>query len=84
MPRKTVSVKWNSVTNDARELAIYGSNVAYSNPSDLYGNSAGTKVHTFKKSEGDASYTFESDFEYVGIRSNSGALYLDEIDKEEA
>lgn len=80
---KKITVKWNSNTADARILDVYAKNTAYANPTDLYNsNKQGTLVHSFKKSNGDASYTFESNYEYIGIRSQSGALYLDEIDIE--
>lgn len=75
-----VTVKWNSNTADARVLNIYASNTPYSSPSDLYNSaSQGTLVASFTKSDGDGEYTFVTDYAYIGIRSNSGALYLDEI-----
>lgn len=79
---KSITVKWNSTTADARVLDIYGRNTAYTNPTDLYGNDKGTLLCSFTKEDGDASYTFASDYEYIGIRSNSGAIYLTEIDIE--
>lgn len=80
---KKITIKWNSNTNSARKVDIYGKNSPYSAPSDLYNASTqGTKVKTFTKSEGDGSYSFEADYVYIGIRSNSGALYIDEIDIE--
>ena len=79
---KSISVTWNSNTNNARTLAVYAKNTAYSGPADLYDNNTkGTLVHTFAKSDGDASWTFDSDYEYIGLLA-SGALYLDEIDIE--
>lgn len=79
---KSISVVWNSSTNSARTLAVYAKNTAYTGPSDLYDNSAkGTLVHTFAMSDGDASWTFNADYEYIGLLAN-GALYLDEIDIE--
>lgn len=78
---KKITIKWNSNTDNARKVDIYGKNSTYSAPTDLYStNTQGTKVKSFTKSDGDGSYTFEDDYEYIGIRSNSGALYIDEID----
>lgn len=77
---KKVTVKWNGNTTDARVLDVYGKNTAYSEPSDLYdAQKRGTQVTSFAKSAGDGSYTFTTEYEYIGFRSNSGALYLDEI-----
>jgi len=79
---KRITVKFNSSTNGTRVLDIYASNSAYSAATDLYNSSkAGTKVASFTMSNGATqSYTFTADYEYFGIRSNSGALYLDEVD----
>lgn len=80
---KRITVQWNSNTNDDRVLDVYAKNTAYENPTDLYNSSKqGTLVCSFNKSAGNGSFTFEDDYEYIGIRSQSGALYLDEIDIE--
>ena len=80
---KKITVKWNSSTNDARILDVYAKNTAYSAPSDLYNdNNKGTLVHSFKCEDGNASWTFEGNYEFIGLRSRSGAMYLDEIDIE--
>lgn len=78
---KRITIKWNKATADARTLDVYGKNTAYEAPSDLYNsNNQGTKVTSFTKSNGDGSYSFTANYAYIGIRSSSGALYLDEID----
>ncbi|MBQ7471012.1 MAG: Ig-like domain-containing protein, partial [Prevotella sp.] len=72
-----VTVEWNSSTDNARVLNVYGSNTAYTSASDLYGNSTqGTLLGTFKKSDGNKSLDIDDDYEYVGVRSASGAMYL--------
>lgn len=72
-----VAVEWNSSTDNARILNVYGSKKAYSSASDLYGNSTqGTLLGTLAKSDGDKSLIIEGDYDYVGVRSSSGALYL--------
>ena len=38
---KSISVTWNSNTQDGRKLNIYGSNTAYTSPSQLYGDECG-------------------------------------------
>ena len=75
-----VSVVWNSSTNDARSLQVYGSNSAYTAASELYGSDAGTLLGTLNKGNGDTNLDITGDYAYIGIRSASGALYLDKIE----
>ena len=76
---KSVTVTWNSNTVTGRTLNIYGSNTAYVSPENLYDNNScgellGTIVcGTSTKLEIDGDYT------YIGLRSASGAMYLDDI-----
>lgn len=75
---KTIVVSWNSNTNNSRIINIYGSTTAYSNPTELYDNSTcGTLLGTLKY--GSTSFTVTGDYQYIGIRSASGALYLESI-----
>ena len=76
---KSITVEWNSETNDARVLDVYVSNTAYTAATDLYGNNKGTKIASFMKVDGTQTVTIEGDYEYIGFRSNSGALYLDKV-----
>ena len=75
---RKVTVVWNTNTLSGRVLNIYGKNSTYSAVTDLYGNNAGTLI-------GDITYgtsttlTISDDYEYIGIRSNSGAMYLTSI-----
>ncbi len=72
-------------TNNTREdrvVDIYGSHEAYTAPSDLYGVAepigsiavAGGKVGVL-----DISALPGAPYEYIGIRSQSGAIYIDQI-----
>ena len=74
-----VSVEWNSETADGRTLNVYGKNSAYSAATDLYSTSTqGTLLGTIV--EGNSTeLTITDDYEYIGLRSASGAMYLDEI-----
>lgn len=75
-----VAVSWNSNTADGRTLDVYGSNSAYSSASDLYGSSKGTKLGSFVYGNGKSiELTVSGNYAYVGVRSNSGALYLESI-----
>ena len=73
-----ITVKWNSNTGDTRTIDIYGKNTAYSSAADLYNTSTqGTKIGSIKK--GTTELVLTGDYAFIGIRSNSGALYLEEI-----
>lgn len=75
---KKIVVKWNSNTTNGRTLDIYGSNSAYTAPTDLYSTSTqGTKIGSLEK--GTTELVIEGNYTYIGLRSNSGAMYLDEI-----
>lgn len=73
-----VAVIWNSHTTDARTLDIYGSATAYTSASDLYGENKGTKLGSIVYGTS-TELTIDGDYAFIGIRSNNGALYLDEI-----
>lgn len=78
----SVSVKWSTVktTSSTYKLDIYGSNTAYTAPTDLYKTeTAGTKLGTLAVADGDKTLTIEGDYEYIGLRSNNGALYMENI-----
>ena len=72
-----IEVVWNSNTADGRTINIYGSNTAYTAATDLYGSDPGTLIGTIAK--GETTLTVTDDYEYIGIRSASGALYLDKV-----
>ena len=79
---KSITIKFNSKTNSARTVNVYGSNTAYTDPSELYSDNA-NRVTQIKYSAGSQqTYTFTTDYAYVGIRSSSAAIYLDEVDVE--
>ncbi len=73
---KSITIEWNSGTSNARNLNIYGSTSPYSAPSDLY---SGSYVAQLNKGDNETTYEFIEEYSYVGVRSASGALYLDSI-----
>lgn len=80
-----VKVAWNSntTTTATRKVDIYGSNTAYASPADLYNETTrGTLIGslTFGEETDEVIVPATASYSYVGIRSNNGALYLDEID----
>ena len=75
---RAVNVTWNNNTANGRTLDIYGSNTAYTATSDLYSsNTQGTKLGSIVK--GTSTLSITGNYKYIGIRSNNGAMYLDEI-----
>ena len=77
---KKVGVKWNSNTANGRTLNIYGSTEAYTSPTELYGSTPkGTLIGTIVCGTTD-ELVIDGDYEYVGMRSASGAMYVEEIE----
>ena len=76
---KSITITFNSNTNSARVVSVYGSNTAYTIPADLYDTEKqGTLLGEIAMSD-PQTITVNGDYEYVGIRSKSGALYIDEL-----
>ena len=78
-----VRVSFASTTSSNRTLNIYGSASAYPAPSALYTNSTagellGTIVYDGSTAAG--SYTINGSYAFIGIRSASGAIYLDNVE----
>lgn len=75
-----VAVTWNSNTAAGRKILVYGKNTAYENASDLYdANKQGTLLGTID-SGSSTVLNISGDYTFIGIKSSSGALYLDEVD----
>lgn len=74
-----ITVVWNSQTTTGRTLDIYGKNTAYTAATDLYGSNAGTKIGSIVCGTS-TELVIEGDYEYIGLRSNSGAMYIDSIE----
>ena len=76
---KSITVEWNSNTTNGRILNVYGSHKAFSSPTELYNTSTdGDKLGTIVYGQS-TTFTVTGDYEYIGIRSESGALYLNSI-----
>lgn len=76
---KKIVVSWNSNTASERTLDVYGKNTAYSSPSNLYNsNTQGEKLGSIVYGTS-TELTITGDYEYIGLRSNSGAMYLAEV-----
>ena len=76
---KKISIDWNSNTAAERELWVYGSNMAYSSPADLYNaETDGNKLAEIPF--GTLEFVIEGDYEYIGLRSGNGAMYLNSVE----
>ena len=76
---KKVVVSWNSNTTSGRTLNVYGKNTAYSAATDLYNSSnQGTLLGTIVYGTS-TELTIEGDYAFIGFRSSSDAMYLDEV-----
>ena len=74
-----VSVVWASNTTEGRTIDIYGNDSPYSNAADLYSTTTkGTKIGSIVCGTS-TEVVIEGNYPYVGIRSNSGALYLESV-----
>lgn len=76
---KSITVEWQSSTSNGRTLNVYGKNSAYSDASDLYNSSnqgdlLGTIVYGTS-----TTLEIDDDYEYIGFRSASGAMYLTSV-----
>lgn len=75
-----VTVDWNNTTTTSRYVDVYGKNSAYASSADLYDNSkAGTLIGTLSKDNGDTELEISGDYAYIGIRSQTGAIYLNSV-----
>lgn len=72
---KSVTITVESGTNT---IDVYGSNKAYTGAADLYDNSnKGTKIGSLTST---GTIEFTDEYAYIGIRSNSGAVYVTSIE----
>jgi len=77
---KKITVVWNSGTTSGRTLNVYGKNTAYTDATELYNTSTqGTSLGTIVNGTS-TELTITGDYEYIGFRSASGALYLTSVE----
>ena len=80
---KGVSVDFKTTPGSGKSLQVYAKNTAYESASDLYdSNKQGTLIGSFTES-GDivleTGISFDDNYRYIGVRSSSGAMYLNNI-----
>ena len=76
---KKVTIDWNTNTSNGRTVIIYGKNSAYTQATDLYKtDSQGTELGTIVCGTS-TELTISGEYAYIGIRSKSGAMYLNSV-----
>ena len=74
-----VTVVWEGNTIAGRTLNVFGKNTAYTDQDDLYNDSTkGTLLGTIVKGTS-TSLTITGSYAYVGVCSDSGAMYLTSV-----
>ncbi len=79
----TIRIQWNTYTTSGRTVDIYGSDTPYTATSNLYTSSTqGTKLGSlsYDGNTNTTSLEVTGDYSYIGVRSNSGAIYLNYIE----
>ena len=76
---KKVVVKWHSATSTGRTLQVYGSSSAYTNPTQLYDSATSGELLGTIVCGTSTELVIEGEYEYIGMKSSSGAMYLEEI-----
>lgn len=78
---KRITLEWNSNTVLGRTVNVYGKSSAYGTPANLYSTDSstqGTLLGTIVYGTS-TSLTINGDYNYIGLRSSSSALYLTSI-----
>ena len=77
---KKIVITWNSNTTSGRTINIYGKSEAYAAVTDVYDQAKrGTLLGTIVYGTS-TELTVDGDYEYIGMRSASGAMYIDKIE----
>ena len=75
---KKIVVEWDTAnTSTGRTLDVYVRNTAYTKATELY-NTSDTKAGSIVCGTS-TELVISGDYEYVGLRSNSGAMYIKSI-----
>lgn len=78
-----IVLDWKSNTATGRTIDVYGKSSAYKSAADLYSSSSDTQGTLIGSITCGTSTTLDvkvkGDYEYIGLRSRSGALYLNSV-----
>ena len=75
-----VAITWPENVTIERTVDIYGKNTPYTAATDLYSsNKQGTKIGSLVNTSDTRELTITGDYAYIGMRSNNGAVYMQNI-----
>lgn len=77
---KRITASWNENTTANKALYVYGSATPFSAPNELYTDEAQAKLLGSIVYEETEELDIVGDYEYIGLRSKSGDIYLDVIE----
>ncbi len=82
---KKITIVWNTTTSADRTLDVYGKGLAYESAANLYSSEStkGKKIASATYATKGTAQTdvleITGDYSYIGLRSKSGAMYIDKI-----
>lgn len=83
---KSITIQWNESTQADRTIQIYGKAAAYTAATNLYSNGTSgtlvTELSIDNATNNEISYDFTDSYAFIGIKSKSGAQYIDSIEIE--
>lgn len=79
---KKITIVWDGATSGGRTIDVYGKSTAYTSATDLFGSADVQGVLIGSIVKGKSELVVEGDYQFVGIRSNFGALYATSISVE--
>lgn len=74
------SVTINVASNNSNTIDIYGNNTAYTSAANLYATANANQGTLIGSTTTSTTITPDNDYQYVGIRSHNGAIYLSSIE----
>lgn len=74
------SVTINVASNNSNTIDIYGNNTAYTSAANLYATANANQGALIGSTTTSTTITPDNDYQYVGIRSHNGAIYLSSIE----
>lgn len=79
---RKITVVWDDATASGRTIDVYGKSTAYSSDTDLFGSADVQGVLIGSIAKGKSELVVEGDYQFIGIRSNFGAIYVTSISVE--
>ena len=75
---KSVSIAYQTAPTNDRKLQVYGNHTAYTSSENLYSNDAAVQGALIGEiaTDGSLDCTTNEEYEYIGLRSSDGAIYV--------